>query len=280
MICYVLIFEGCIQMNKLIWAVTAALFLPTLAEAGQRERVESCLKGRKQTPSCRNMLANYWKHDPVIERGACLEGVDPRLMKSLIAYESMYNNNAVSPVSATGLTQVMPATAMSEFGLNRSRLYHPETSVRAGARYLTKMHRQFGRLDLALAAYNAGPGRVKQAGNRVPNIRETQAYVSNVTALYTAFKQKFPGQQCVGQTAKAAATTTVQTASNGGRVTLPSKPTFGSYGATRQKQAAVHAAKSATRNNGGVRFSQHGGTRFGRENSRMGSLSGNGIYSN
>lgn len=267
-------------MNKLIWAVTAALFLPTLAEAGQRERVESCLKGRKQTPSCRNMLANYWKHESVIERGACLEGVDPRLMKSLIAYESMYDNKAVSPVSATGLTQVMPATAMSEFGLNRSRLYHPETSVRAGARYLNKMHRQFGRLDLALAAYNAGPGKVKQAGNRIPNIGETKAYVNNVTALYTAFKQKFPGQQCVGQTAKTAAKTPVQTASTGGQVALPSKPTFGSYGATKQKQAAVHTARSVTRNNGGVRFSQHGGTRFGRENSRMGSVSGNGIYSN
>lgn len=267
-------------MNKLIWAVTAALLFSPLAEAGQRERVEGCLKGRKQTKSCHVMLANYWRHEPVIERGACLEGVDPRLMKSLIAYESMYHNKAVSPVSATGLTQVMPATAMSEFGLNRNHLYHPETSVRAGARYLSKMYRQFGRLDLALAAYNAGPGRVKQAGNRVPNIQETQAYVRNVTALYAAFKQKFPGQQCVGKTAKAAAKQPVQTASAGGRVALPSKPTFGSYGSAQRKQAVNRAAKPATRHNSGLRFSQHGAARFGQENGRMGSVSGNGIYSN
>lgn len=267
-------------MNKLIWAVTAALLLPALAEAGQRERVEGCLKGRKQTKSCHVMLANYWRHEPVIERGACLEGVDPRLMKSLIAYESMYHNKAVSPVSATGLTQVMPATAMSEFGLNRNHLYHPETSVRAGARYLSKMYRQFGRLDLALAAYNAGPGRVKQAGNRVPNIQETRAYVYNVTALYTAFKQKFPGQQCVGKTAKAAAKQPVQTASTAGRVALPSKPTFGSYGSAQRKQAVTRSAKPASRHNSGLRFSQHGSARLGRENSRMGSVSGNGIYSN
>ena len=267
-------------MNKYLIIFAAALFSAGTAGAGQREAVEGCLKGTRQTKACYTMIANYWKHAPVIERAACMEGVDPRLMKSLIAYESTYNHRAVSRVNATGLTQVMPATAKGEYGLSRQHLYHPETSVRAGARYLEKMYRQFGRLDLALAAYNAGPGRVKSAGNRIPNIRETKAYVNNVTALYTAFKQKFPGQQCVGQTAKAAAATSIQTASIGGRVTLPSKPTFGSYGAGKQKQTDVHTAKPVSRNNGGQRFSQPSGTRFGRENSRMGSVSGNGIYSN
>ena len=172
-------------MKKLILTLTAAaLFVPTFAVAKQRAVVEDCLKGKRQTQSCYTLIANYWQHAPTIERVAREEGVDPKWMKSLIAYESMYNSRAVSPVKATGLTQVMPATAMGEYRLSRDRLYHPETSVRAGTRYLKKMYRQFGRMDLALAAYNAGPGRVQRAGNRIPNIAENREYVRNVTALY------------------------------------------------------------------------------------------------
>jgi hypothetical protein len=69
-------------------------------------------------------------------------------------------------------------------------LFIPEVSVRTGARYLRQMYNKFGRLDLALAAYNAGPRRVIRAGNRIPKIAETQIYVRNITALYLEFKRK------------------------------------------------------------------------------------------
>ena len=223
-------------MKKLILTLTAAaLFVPALAVAKQRAVVEGCLKGTRQSKGCAAMVANYWKHNTVIERVSREEGVDPKWMKSLIAYESMYNSKAVSPVSATGLTQVMPATAMGEYGLSRDRLYHPETSVRAGARYLKKMHKQFGRMDLALAAYNAGPGRVQRAGNRVPNIPETQAYVRNIIALHAEFERKERGQN---GTAKP---TQLQQVS--GRVALPEKATYGQYGkqSDRRKQARTNA---------------------------------------
>lgn len=103
-------------MKTLILTLTAAaLFVPAFAVAKQRAVVEDCLKGKRQTQSCYTLIANYWQHAPTIERVAREEGVDPKWMKSLIAYESMYNSRAVSPVKATGLTQVMPATAMGEY---------------------------------------------------------------------------------------------------------------------------------------------------------------------
>ena len=253
-------------MKKLILTLTAAaLFVPAFAVAKQRAVVEDCLKGKRQTQSCYTLIANYWQHAPTIERVAREEGVDPKWMKSLIAYESMYNSRAVSPVKATGLTQVMPATAMGEYRLSRDRLYHPETSVRAGTRYLKKMYRQFGRMDLALAAYNAGPGRVQRAGNRIPNIAETRAYVRNVTALYAAFEQKERKDAAQTTLPQAAA---IQTASHG-RVTLPGKPTYGQYGKQPGKKPdnrpVARKPPQKTAAAASNRFQQESAGRFSRQ---------------
>src|SRR3546814_6079813 len=81
---------------------------------------------------------------------------------------------ALSPKNAFGLTQLMPGTAAS-LGVNR---YSVEDNLRGGARYLRQQLDRFGHYHLALAAYNAGPGRVR--GGLVPRIAETQAYVDNV----------------------------------------------------------------------------------------------------
>lgn len=271
-------------MNKLFLSLMlSALLFPVVSNAGQREIVEGCLKGIRKTKGCYTMIANYWKHAPVIERAACSEGADPRLMKALIAYESTYDHRAVSSVNATGLTQVMPATAKGEYGLSRAHLYHPETSVRAGARYLGKMYRQFGRLDLALAAYNAGPGRVKQAGNRIPNISETKAYVRNVSALYAAFKQKYPGRQCGGQDINQQLSITSVPASSSAetspsRVLLPTKKTYGQYGKKQNKIGDTpKIVREQLKNNNGLRFTGRRpdvqtGNRFTRNNG--------GIYHN
>lgn len=170
------------------WLTLLLLFIsPTTLSDG----VSDCLKGRSNTPACRRMITNYWQHAPAIEHIARQEGVEPELLKAMIAYESRYNHQAVSPVKASGLTQIMPTTALG-MRVHPSQLFIPEVSIRTGARYLRQMYNQFGRLDLALAAYNAGPRRVRQAGNRVPNIVETQHYVRNVTALYIEFKRKTP----------------------------------------------------------------------------------------
>lgn len=153
------------------------------------DKVSDCLKGRSKSAACRTMIANYWAHHQTIERIARQEGVEPALLKALIAYESHYNHKAVSPKQASGLTQVMPTTARG-LNIDPAKLFVPEVSVRTGARYLRRMFGQFGRTDLALAAYNAGPGRVIKAGYRVPPIAETQNYVSNVSALFREFKNR------------------------------------------------------------------------------------------
>lgn len=102
-------------------------------------------------------------------------GVDPRLLASVAEIESGFDPNAVSAVGAGGLMQFMPATA-AEMGVDA---FDPASAVDGAARYLARDLARFGRVDLALAAYNAGPGAV-QAHGGVPPYAETQRYVEKV----------------------------------------------------------------------------------------------------
>ncbi|HEX9720000.1 MAG TPA: lytic transglycosylase domain-containing protein [Ramlibacter sp.] len=124
-----------------------------------------------------------------------VQGIDYELLKALIATESGFNTRAVSPKGAVGLMQLMPATA-ERYGVTGDRktplakkLTDPRTNIKTGVRYLRYLIDLFpGRLDLALAAYNAGEGAVQRAGNKVPKYRETQNYVKTVMQLYTILK--------------------------------------------------------------------------------------------
>ena len=102
--------------------------------------------------------------------------LSPALIEALVWQESRWRAGAVSPVGARGLAQLMPGTAQS-LGVNPD---DPMANLEGGARYLrAQLDRFDGDLEKALAAYNAGPGRVQQAGG-VPHIRETQTYVAAV----------------------------------------------------------------------------------------------------
>jgi len=122
-------------------------------------------------------------------------GIDYELLKAVIATESGFDPQAVSPKGAVGLMQVMPATAM-RYGVApdpqtpvEKKLTDPRTNIRTGARYLRYLLDLFpGRLELALAAYNAGEGAVQRAGNKIPNYKETQNYVKTVMQLYGVLK--------------------------------------------------------------------------------------------
>ena len=114
-----------------------------------------------------------------IDTAARAEGVDPRLLASLVWAESAFHQGSVSHAGATGLTQLMPATAAG-LGVDAA---DPVQNLRGGARYLKIQLDRFGSPDLALAAYNAGPGRVRQAGG-IPDIPETQGYVRTVMGHY------------------------------------------------------------------------------------------------
>ena len=100
-----------------------------------------------------------------------------------VQQESGFNPDAVSPDGASGLMQVMPGTAADPgYGvrpLSEDQLFDQEANVEFGMQYLRAMYDKFGSWDLALAAYNAGPGAVEEAGG-VPNIEETQNYVASI----------------------------------------------------------------------------------------------------
>lgn len=110
---------------------------------------------------------------------ACEHGIPTGLFDAMIIRESGYNPIAISTANAYGLAQLMPGTA-SGLGVNR---YDPLQNMRGGARYLRQQLDRFGQVHLALAAYNAGPGRIR--GGLVPRITETQAYVSNIIANWS-----------------------------------------------------------------------------------------------
>ncbi|MEO6042099.1 MAG: lytic transglycosylase domain-containing protein [Croceibacterium sp.] len=102
--------------------------------------------------------------------------ISPALIEALVWQESRWRAGAVSPVGARGLAQLMPGTAR-ELGVDPD---DPLANLEGGARYLrTQLDRFGGDIEKALAAYNAGPGRVARAGG-VPAIRETQNYVASV----------------------------------------------------------------------------------------------------
>lgn len=105
---------------------------------------------------------------------ACEYGIPVGLFDAMIIRESAYDAGIYSPKNAFGLTQLMPGTAAG-LGVNR---YDVEQNLRGGARYLRQQLDRFGQVHLALAAYNAGPGRIRDG--MLPRIVETQAYVENV----------------------------------------------------------------------------------------------------
>src|SRR5687767_8650647 len=102
--------------------------------------------------------------------------LSPALLEAVVWQESRWRANALSPVGARGLAQLMPGTAR-EMGVDPD---DPFANLEGGARYLRQQLDRFdGDVEKALAAYNAGPGRVI-AANGIPRIRETQLYVASV----------------------------------------------------------------------------------------------------
>ena len=126
-------------------------------------------------------------YEQLITTTAQWHGLDPALVKAVIKCESGFDPWAQSPKGAQGLMQLMPSTQTM---LGVSNPFEPRYNVEAGARYLAMLARTFnGNVQLALAAYNAGPQAVVAAGYSVPAISETQQYVRCVFAAYEQYRQ-------------------------------------------------------------------------------------------
>jgi hypothetical protein len=114
------------------------------------------------------------------DRQARWHGLDPRLFRALIEQESRWEARAVSHKGAVGLAQLMPATAREECGLSPKELTDPHANLGCAAHYLAKYINRFNDVELALCAYNAGPGAV--ASGKCRRYRETRRYVSTIIA--------------------------------------------------------------------------------------------------
>jgi len=123
------------------------------------------------------------KVDGLIRYYGAQYGVDPYLIYCTMSQESGFSTNAISPKGAQGLMQLMPGTA-ARYGVTNP--YDVAQSIKGGTRYLKDLLKMFnGRVDLALAGYNAGEGAVMKFGNSIPPYEETRNYVKLILKRYT-----------------------------------------------------------------------------------------------
>ena len=167
------------------------LVLSNKPKAGAVELPTYAVRGRSmlRTTTRPTTLAARAAYDDLIEQHAAMHGLSADLVRAVIQAESGFNPRAVSPTGAIGLMQLMPATAR-EVGV--SDPFRPEDKIRGGVSYLAQLLARYDQnLELALAAYNAGPGIVERYG-AVPSFRETRAYVQKITAARVAPTQPAP----------------------------------------------------------------------------------------
>jgi soluble lytic murein transglycosylase-like protein len=130
-------------------------------------------------------LARSSDYDAAIARAAGAANVQAELVRAVIVVESGFNPRAISRRGAIGLMQLLPSTAHRYGAFNA---FDPEQNIHAGAHYLADLIARYGKdkLELVLAAYNAGENAVARYGGRIPPFKETRAYVPNVLRMYRA----------------------------------------------------------------------------------------------
>ncbi len=142
-------------------------------------------------PKCRSVRwekvpLNTRSYSSEISSAAAFNAVDESLIRAIIHAESAYQPDARSPKGAQGLMQLMPSTAAE---LQVGNPFDPAENIEGGTRYLSQLLAEFkGDVELATAAYNAGPNAVYKYGG-VPPYDETREYVRRVTILYKRYGQ-------------------------------------------------------------------------------------------
>ena len=140
----------------------------------------------KERPATSLQVSSTGKYEPIISAASQRHGISAHLLNAMIKVESDYNPQAVSRKGAKGLMQIMPETMKA---LNIANVFDLWENIMGGARYFKQLFNRYeGKLPLALAAYNAGPGVVDRFGS-IPPFRETEAYVEKVIKYYYIFKR-------------------------------------------------------------------------------------------
>jgi hypothetical protein len=153
----------------------------TIGQSGRKVICNESIDQHERRVSSRLVPIPDSRIEPLIARHADRQQIDPRLVRAVVQVESGYNARARSPKGAMGLMQLMPDTAVE---LAVSDPYDPDQNLRGGTTYLRRMIDRFkGQIELAVAAYDAGPEAVARH-NGIPPYAETRDYVKRVLALY------------------------------------------------------------------------------------------------
>jgi soluble lytic murein transglycosylase-like protein len=113
--------------------------------------------------------------------------IDVSLLFAIVQQESAWHPKAISSKGAIGLMQIMPATGKWFCGLSEEQLLNPRRNLECGVSYFAKQLKDFGSIELALCAYNAGPTRVRRLG-RCPRIPETMSYVHKILVDWKEYR--------------------------------------------------------------------------------------------
>jgi len=171
----------CAQADIYVYVDSAGVFHFTNTPTSSRYKVYMSESSRY-----RNALYNIESYDDVITEAARRNGISSSLLKALIHVESYFNPRAVSKKGALGLMQIMPENLEA---LNINDPFDPWENIMGGARYFKLMLERFsGQLDLALAAYNAGPTVVEKY-NDIPPYPETRNYVQKVMKAFRIYRK-------------------------------------------------------------------------------------------
>ncbi len=157
----------------------------TESDSQNKPRAASAEEKSAETIRASDYPSRADRYDDIIKEASEKFGIPESLIQAIIKQESGFDNSAVSSKGAMGLMQLMPETADS---LGVENPFNPVENILGGSRYLVDLLNQYnGNLNLALAAYNAGPNRVE---NRIPGISETKDFIDSVLRYYQKY-QKF-----------------------------------------------------------------------------------------